>query len=111
MRSTNRISGIDIIGDIPWGTHFCQFYQTKEDLMDIIIPYFKAGLENNEFCLWVLSDQLDEEEAKEALKVAIPEIDAYIENGKIEIVTHTYWHVEESCLDPHLALNGLVGIL
>ena len=76
MKSDNRVSGIDIIGDIPWGTHFCQFYQTKEDLMDILIPYFKAGLENNEFCLWVVSDQLDEEEAKKALKVAIPDIDS-----------------------------------
>ncbi|WP_292391836.1 PAS domain S-box protein, partial [Methanosarcina sp. UBA5] len=108
MGSTNRISGIDIIGDIPWGTHFCQFYQTKEDLMDIIIPYFKAGLENNEFCLWVISDQLDEEEAKEALKVAIPEIDAYIKNGQIEIVPYTYWHVEEGTLGPKMVLNQLI---
>jgi hypothetical protein len=46
-----EILGIDIIGDMPWGTHFCQFYQTKEDLMDIFIPYFKAGLENNELCI------------------------------------------------------------
>ena len=40
-----RKSGIDIIGDIPWETHFCQFYQTEEDLMDMLISYFKAGLE------------------------------------------------------------------
>jgi hypothetical protein len=49
MRCDNRISGIDIIGDIPWGTHFCQFYQTREDLIDILVPHFKAGLENNDF--------------------------------------------------------------
>jgi hypothetical protein len=39
MRSGNRISGIDIIENVPWGTHLCQFYQTKEDLMDMLIPY------------------------------------------------------------------------
>ena len=55
MNEKLRKSGIDIIGDISWGTHFCQFYQTKEDLMDMLIPYFKAGLENNEFCLWITS--------------------------------------------------------
>ena len=59
MRENLRKSGIDIIGDISWGTHFCQFYQTKEDLMDILVPYFKAGLENNEFCLWVTSQPLE----------------------------------------------------
>jgi hypothetical protein len=44
-----RTSGIDIIGNISCGTHFCQFYQTKEDLMDILIPYLMAWLDNNEF--------------------------------------------------------------
>jgi len=68
MEEKLRNSGIDIVGDIPWGTHFCQFYQTKEDLMDIIVPYFKAGLENNEFCMWVVPQTLDVEEAKEALR-------------------------------------------
>ena len=59
MNKSLRHSGIDIIGDVPWGTHFCQFYQTKEDLMDILVPFFKAGLENNEFCIWVMSEPLE----------------------------------------------------
>lgn len=90
MRSSNRISGIDIIGNVPGGTHFCQFYQTKEDLIDILIPYFKAGLENNEFCLWIIPEQLNQEEAKEALKVVIPDINTYLENGQIEVVYLSY---------------------
>jgi len=36
MEENLRNSGIDIIGDVPWGTNFCQFYQTKEDLTDIL---------------------------------------------------------------------------
>lgn len=67
MRKNTRDSGIDIIGDVPWGTHFCHFYQTREDLIDILVPYFKAGLENNEFCVWVASQALEIEEAREAL--------------------------------------------
>ncbi len=109
MRGGSRTFGIDIIGDIPWGTHFCQFYQKKEDLMDILIPYFKAGLENNELCIWVVSEILDEEEAKEALKKIIPDINTYLENEQIEIVPYTYWHIEESALDQHKALNHLIG--
>lgn len=54
-----RNSGIGAIGNINWGTHFCQFYNTKQDLVDIIIPYLKAGLENNEFCIWVASNPLE----------------------------------------------------
>ncbi len=29
MVSTDRESGIDIVGDVPWGTHLCQFYFFK----------------------------------------------------------------------------------
>lgn len=55
MSQNIRRSGIDTIEDVPWGTQFYQFYQSKEDLLDILIPYFKARLENNEFCMWVTS--------------------------------------------------------
>lgn len=86
MRSGNRISGIDTIGNVPWGIHLSQFYRTKEDLMDVLVSYFKAGLKGNEYCVWEISEPIDEEEAKEALKVSIPDIDAYLENGQVEIV-------------------------
>ncbi len=49
-----RNSDVDVIGGVPWGTHFCQFYKTKQALIDILVPYFKAGLESNEFCMGYL---------------------------------------------------------
>ncbi|NQT00384.1 MAG: MEDS domain-containing protein [Planctomycetes bacterium] len=48
MEAKLRKTSIDVVGNVPWGTHFCQFYQTKEDLIGILVPYFKAGLEDNE---------------------------------------------------------------
>ncbi len=95
MNEKMRKSGIDIIGDVPWGAHFCQFYQTKEDLTDILVPFFKAGLENNEFCIWVTSQPLEVEEAKEALEKAIPDIDVYLEKGQIEIIPCTYLYLKK----------------
>ncbi|WP_422543221.1 MEDS domain-containing protein [Methanosarcina sp.] len=41
---------------MPCGAHFCQFYQTRKDFLDAFIPCFKAGLENNEFCMWIISN-------------------------------------------------------
>ena len=108
MNQNLRNSGIDIIGDVPWGTHFCQFYQTKEDLMDILVPYFKAGLENNEFCMWVTSQPLDVEDAIEALREAVPDIDVYLERGQIEIIPYTHWYVKEGVFDSERVLNGWV---
>ena len=44
MSTELRKTGIDAVGDMPWGTHFCLFYETKEDLLDTLISYCKAGL-------------------------------------------------------------------
>ena len=44
MGRTLRKSGVEIVGDIPWGTHFCQFYQTQADLLDILVSYFRAEM-------------------------------------------------------------------
>ncbi len=108
MKEKMRNSGIDIIGDVPWGTHFCQFYQTKEDLVDILVPYFKAGLENNEFCLWVTSQPLEAEEAKETLRRAVPDLDICLENGQIEIIPPTDWYVKKGVFVSERVLNGWV---
>jgi len=94
-----RNSGIGIIGNVPWGTHFCQFYQTKEDLMDILIPYFKSGLENNELCVWVTSEPLNAEEAKETLRKEVLDSDVYLEKGQIEIIPYNYWYVKDGIFD------------
>jgi hypothetical protein len=45
LESELRPTGIPAVGDVPWGTHFFLFYETKEDLLDALVPYFKAGLE------------------------------------------------------------------
>ncbi len=108
MEEKMRKSGINIIGDVPWGTHFCQFYQTKEDLADILVPYFKAGLENNEFCLWITSQPLEVEEAIEALRRAVPDVDVYLEKGQIEIISYTCLNVTGSVYDSRRVINDWI---
>ena len=80
-----RKTGIGVVGDVPWGTHFLMFYENKKDLLDTLVPYFKAGLETGELCLWGVSEPLTEEEARNALRQAVPEFDRYLANGGIEI--------------------------
>jgi len=67
------------------GIHLCQFYQNKEDLIDVLVPYFKAGLENNEFCMWITSEPLGVEDAKTSLKRTVENLDDYIETSQISI--------------------------
>ncbi len=100
-----RKSGIDTIGSVSWGTHFCQLYHTKQDLMDIIVPYLKAGLENNEFCIWIA---LNPQEAKKALRRSVPDLEIYLEKRQIEIIHYNDWYLREGFFDLKTALNGWV---
>jgi hypothetical protein len=55
------------LGDVSRGTHVCLFYETKDDLLETLVPYFKIGLESREFCVWVISDPVTEQDAIIAL--------------------------------------------
>lgn len=103
-----RKAGIEMMGDISWGTHFCQFYQTKEDLLDILVPYFKSGLENNEYCMWVTSKPLGKEDVLKAMKKALPNFDQHLKKGQIEILPHTQWYLKGGKFDSKRVLNGWV---
>ncbi|OPZ26778.1 MAG: Wide host range VirA protein [Deltaproteobacteria bacterium ADurb.BinA179] len=90
-----RKTGIDIIRDVPWGTHICQFYRTVEDLTEIVVPYFRAGIENNELCLWVVSEPLAAHDAKKALRSAVPGFDSCMDKGQIEIISYDRWYTRD----------------
>ena len=101
-----RSSGIISVGDVPWGTHFCHFYETPKDLLDILIPYFKAGLENNELCMWIVCDPVAEADGHRALRNAVPEFDRRLAAGDIEIVPHSQWCFREGIFDGQRVIAG-----
>jgi C4-dicarboxylate-specific signal transduction histidine kinase len=100
-----RKTGIGVVGDVPWGTHFFMFYETKEDLLDTLVPYFKAGLEAGELCLWAVSEPLTEEEAGTAMRNAVPEFDRYLADRSIEIVRGKQCYYPGGVLDLQRALR------
>jgi PAS domain S-box-containing protein len=92
MTNDLRRSGIGSVGDIPWGTHFCHFYENQSDLLDMLIPYFRAGLDQNEFCVWGVFHPLDELQARIALERSVPGGDGRLAKGDIELVPHAGIH-------------------
>ena len=101
-----RQTGIGAVGDVPWGTHFFLFHETKEDLIDANIPYFQAGLETQELCTWVIADPLTEEEVRYCLKHAIPGFENHFERGNIEIVRGKEWYMNGDDLDLEKVTSG-----
>jgi len=101
-----RKTGIPSVGDAPWGTHFCQLYQSPQDLLDILVPYFRHGLEANEFCMWVTSEPLGVDEARAALRAAVPDLDAREARGQIEFLDYRDWYVRDGGFDADRVLRG-----
>jgi PAS domain S-box-containing protein len=83
-----RKTGIGLVGDVPWGSHFCAFYETKQDLFDTLLPYHQAGLEANESCILIVVDAAERARAREELRRAMPDLDRREANGDIEIVPY-----------------------
>ena len=101
MTSINGMSslGIGVVGDRPWGTHFCSFYESKRDLLGMLVSYFKAGLENNEFCVWVVSEPLSERDAWDGLGNAVPEFEDYVSKRSIEVFDGREWYLKGGVFD------------
>ncbi|MGV3530343.1 MAG: MEDS domain-containing protein [Flavisolibacter sp.] len=106
FRTELRHSGIDILGELPWGSHFCNFFESKEDLLQILVPYFKAGLINNEFCLWITSDPISVEVAYEAMRNEIQDFDKYESKEQITILSHSDWYLNDKTFVPDIVING-----
>jgi DNA-binding CsgD family transcriptional regulator len=86
MAATTRDSGIPLVDEVPWGSHLCVFYDSRDDLLDTVACYLEAGLRGNEFCVWRLPASIAIEEAHEKLSSAIDEFEDHVNAGRLELV-------------------------
>jgi DNA-binding CsgD family transcriptional regulator len=101
-----RPTGIPIVEGTPWGTHICVFYETKEDLLETAVSYFKAGLESSEFCVWAVSPPISDEDATKLLRHDVPNFDPRMSAGQIEILQGYEWYLKGNEFDPKLITAG-----
>ena len=106
MATEMRHTGVDVVGDMPWGTHFCLFYDTKADLLETLASYCGAGLQSGEFCMWVVAAPVTKAEAEHALRRAVPDFDRYLTDASIEIVAARDWYLQGGTFDPQRVIGG-----
>jgi len=95
-----RRTGLPLLPLLPWGSHVSMFHQTRQDLMDVAIAFFRAGLADNECGIWALPDLFDREEAIAGLREAIPQFDGLVADGLIELFSASDWYVKDGVSDP-----------
>lgn len=71
-----------------------------------MIPFFKAGLEDNEYCVWIVSDPMTEEEARVALAEAMPGLDPCEVDLRLEILPAREWYLKDGLFDLKRVASG-----
>ena len=93
-------SGLAAAPQLQWGSHLTQFFGEGSELRDILVPYFKAGLENNERCFWVTGTEFTADQARSALRAAVPDLDIRERGKQIEITNAGDWYAPGAKLRP-----------
>ena len=88
-----RTTGLRLLGDVPWGRHVVVFYDRKEDLLEVVVPFLAAGLASNEVCVWVIAPPITVNDAWAALREGIPALDQYRADRRIEILRSQTWYL------------------
>ena len=84
--------GLDGIKAIPYGLHMCHFYENRDDLAATLVPYFVAGLQKNERCIWITAEPLDARDAEGLLAHAGLKMPALASKGSLLIRNHSEWY-------------------
>jgi hypothetical protein len=93
-------SGLKTIPHLQWGSHLANFFGAGEELIDLLVPFFKSGLDNNERCLWVTGAALPAGQARAALLSVAPDLAKREAYGQIEIVDAERWYCAAAELRP-----------
>ncbi|MDB5711249.1 MAG: hypothetical protein JWL96_3319 [Sphingomonas bacterium] len=101
-----RRTGITPLTLLPWGSHICMFYETPADLIQTLAGYFGAGLADNEFCLWAMSEPIDHDRAVSALRKAIPDFDKHLARGAFELLAGSDWYLCDHEFDAGRVTSG-----
>src|SRR5690348_11210112 len=108
MQPSWSSSGLATMPHLEWGSHLAHFFGSGSELRDVLVPYFKAGLENNERCLWITGRAFKAEEARSALRAAVQDLDKRERDGQIDITNGDEWYKASDKIRPHDLVTALL---
>jgi hypothetical protein len=62
-------SPLEVRLNLQWGAHPSQFYRTREEMRELVVPFFRQGLKEDEACVWVGREPLSAEALPEANQI------------------------------------------
>ncbi|HID62301.1 MAG TPA: hypothetical protein EYP49_06120 [Anaerolineae bacterium] len=100
MINTNSVDSIRV------GDHLCNFYQNRQQLWRLTIPFIQRGLESGEKCLYV-AEESSLQEMQSVLQRQGTSVQVHLAQGRLLLLT-----AEEACLQPGVfSPEALIGLL
>lgn len=109
--NNRRRSGLPVLASVPWGAHVCHFYETREDVLDTVLPFIATGLEDDEFCLWVTADPITPDDARAALRAVVPDLDRHFAAEHVAVVSYDQWYPPPEEFDLSGVIRGWIELL
>jgi signal transduction histidine kinase len=103
--ASDRTAVSEYLGNVSRGAHLCEFHSTCEELTETLVPYFTAGVQHDEFCVWVTSDPAGVKGAQTRLRKAAPHLDRYLGSGQFEILDCRDWYLRGGHFDADRVLG------
>jgi hypothetical protein len=106
---TSHISsfGIPGLGAAPYGLHMCHFFPTRQELIDGLVPYLEAGIDNNERCIWITSSPLPAQDA--LIEVSKSEkLMRAVASGQLRVFDAVEWYREPEAFDAEQAIEHML---
>ncbi|MFA6357297.1 MAG: MEDS domain-containing protein [Candidatus Omnitrophota bacterium] len=99
-----------MINYTPPTKHTSLFYNSQEEYLDIVVPYLKAGLENNELCTWVVPETLKIEDAQEYLNKVSENLNSYLEKEQLLIKGHQDFYLKDGVFSAYRTIDAVVEL-
>jgi len=99
MATEMRKTGIDVIGDMPWGTHFLSLLRYESGSPRHVDLILQGRIGKRRVLPVVVAEPLKVGEAIDALQNAMPDIDRYLADSSIEIVSAGDWYLQGGTFD------------
>lgn len=96
----------DLLHQILPGKHFYQFYKGPADFLHVMLPFFQAGLDKGEACLWLVSRKIGLEFAQVSIANSIPGFSSFVSSGQFEILGAEDWYLMDEFFDEAKAIGG-----
>ena len=85
MKNTNKYP--ELFSSIPQSSQLSAVYSDIEELTELLVAYFKQGIERGDYCLWTVTNALEVKKAKNELEKAGMDVEKYLTSSQLEIIT------------------------